>query len=118
MVDGLSIGAMCPLGSQHAWCQVTFQMRNGLMCACDRFQSSSVASACSRWCELCDKPMKSTEGLLVQGMDFHRDAEALKSEVVPQHNFKLTASHLEARHYGEVACRDFRESVLAVMPHR
>ena len=61
---------------------------------------------------------ESTEGALVQGMDFHRDAEALKSEVVPQHNFKLTANHLEARHYGEVACRDFRESVLAVMPHR
>ena len=66
---------------------------------------------------LCESE-KSTEGLLMQGMDFHRDAEALKNEIVPQHNFKITASHLEARHYGEVACRDFRESVLAVMPHR
>ena len=81
-------------------------------------KSSCVASTCSLsamgFCELAE----STEGALVQGMDFHRDAEALKNEVVPQHNFKLTANHLEARHYGEVACRDFRESVLAVMPHR
>jgi hypothetical protein len=37
---------------------------------------------------------------------------------MPQHNFRLTAASLEGRHYGEVACRDFRESVLAVMPHR
>ena len=51
-------------------------------------------------------------------MDFHRDTEGLRDEMVPQHNFKITASSLEGRHYGEVACRDFRESVLAVMPHR
>ena len=55
---------------------------------------------------------------LVQGMDFHRDTESLQDEMIPQHNFKITANSLEGRHYGEVACRDFRESVLAVMPHR
>ncbi len=59
-----------------------------------------------------------TFSALVQGMDFHRDTEGLRDEMVPQHNFKITASSLEGRHYGEVACRDFRESVLAVMPHR
>ncbi len=30
----------------------------------------------------------------------------------------MDAAALEARHFGEVACRDFRESVLAVLPHR
>ena len=55
---------------------------------------------------------------MVQSTDFHRDAEGLRDEMVPQHNFKITANSLEGRHYGEVACRDFRESVLAVMPHR
>jgi len=55
---------------------------------------------------------------LVQGTDFHRDTEGLRDEMIPQHNFKITANSLEGRHYGEVACRDFRESVLAVMPHR
>lgn len=53
-----------------------------------------------------------------QGMDFHREAEHLAEELVPQHNFRLDAASLEGKHYGEVACRDFRESVLAVMPHR
>ncbi|KAG6549554.1 hypothetical protein Mapa_008935 [Marchantia paleacea] len=49
--------------------------------------------------------------------DFHRVPTGV-NEVVPQHNYKLDASALNARHLGEVECRKFRESVLSVMPHR
>jgi hypothetical protein len=53
-----------------------------------------------------------------QSGDFHRGAGALAAELQPQFSFRLDAAALQARHYGEVACRDFRESVLAVLPHR
>ncbi|XP_024389347.1 uncharacterized protein [Physcomitrium patens] len=36
----------------------------------------------------------------------------------PQHNYRLDANSLATRHLGEVECREFRESVLGVMPHR
>ncbi|KAL2632806.1 hypothetical protein R1flu_004285 [Riccia fluitans] len=49
--------------------------------------------------------------------DFHRIPN-IASETVPQHNYKLDASALTARHESEVECREFRESVLGVMPHR
>ena len=72
----------------------------------------SIVSGWHQWTS------RASSATLLQGMDFHRDAEGLRDEMVPQHNIKITASSLEGRHYGEVACRDFRESVLAVMPHR
>eukprot|EP00899_Mesostigma_viride_P010191 jgi/Mesvir1/19173/Mv01192-RA.2 len=50
--------------------------------------------------------------------DFHRDASALSQELLPQHNYKLDAVAMNSRHYGEVECRQYRESVLASMPHR
>ena len=53
-----------------------------------------------------------------EGMDFHRDAAELQNLTTPQHNYRLQAEHLSARHYGEASCRDFKESVLAAMPHR
>ena len=53
-----------------------------------------------------------------QGADFHRDTERLSQQLLPALDFRMDAAALEARHFGEVACRDFRESVLAVLPHR
>lgn len=53
-----------------------------------------------------------------QSADFHRGAGELAAALRPQHDYMLDAKQLEGTHYGEVACRDFRESVLAVMPHR
>ncbi|MQM13049.1 hypothetical protein Taro_045972, partial [Colocasia esculenta] len=40
------------------------------------------------------------------------------SQLIPQHNYKLDAHALNARHPGEFECREFRESILGVMPHR
>ncbi|KAG0462172.1 hypothetical protein HPP92_020648 [Vanilla planifolia] len=42
--------------------------------------------------------------------------DALK--LIPQHNYKLDAHALNSRHPGEFECREFRESILGVMPHR
>lgn len=56
--------------------------------------------------------------MCMQGADFHRDTERLAEALLPAINFRLDAASLEGRHYGEAACRDFRESVLAVLPHR
>ena len=53
-----------------------------------------------------------------EGLDFHKDAAHLQDNTIPQHNHRLEAEHLAARQYGEASCRDFRESVLAAMPHR
>ncbi|XP_078447906.1 FG-GAP repeat-containing protein [Wolffia australiana] len=39
------------------------------------------------------------------------------SMLIPQHNYKLDAQALNARHPGEFECREFRESVLGIMPH-
>lgn len=50
--------------------------------------------------------------------DFRRDASSLSEQLLPQHNYKLDASALSARHFGEAECREFREAVLDVMPHR
>ncbi|KAK9806239.1 hypothetical protein WJX72_006852 [[Myrmecia] bisecta] len=52
-----------------------------------------------------------------EGTDFHRDTAELAEQVIPQHNYRLDANSLNSRHYGEVSCRDFRESVLHAMPH-
>ncbi|KAG9132276.1 hypothetical protein Leryth_012959 [Lithospermum erythrorhizon] len=39
------------------------------------------------------------------------------SHLIPQHNYKLDAHALNTRHPGEYECREFRESILGVMPH-
>ncbi|KAL8168019.1 hypothetical protein V2J09_009518 [Rumex salicifolius] len=39
------------------------------------------------------------------------------SMLIPQHNYKLDVHALNSRHPGEFECREFRESVLGVMPH-
>ncbi|CAI0392947.1 unnamed protein product [Linum tenue] len=40
------------------------------------------------------------------------------SHLIPQHNYKLDVHALNARQPGEFECREFRESILGVMPHR
>lgn len=42
----------------------------------------------------------------------------LADQLTPQHNYRLDINAVEGRHYGEVACKEFWESVLRVMPHR
>ncbi|XP_048335158.2 uncharacterized protein LOC107407575 isoform X2 [Ziziphus jujuba] len=37
--------------------------------------------------------------------------------LIPQHNYKLDVQALNSRHPGEFECREFRESILGVMPH-
>ncbi|KAL6959989.1 hypothetical protein U1Q18_040135 [Sarracenia purpurea var. burkii] len=39
------------------------------------------------------------------------------SQLIPQHNYKLDVHALNSRHPGEFECREFRESILGVMPH-
>ncbi|XP_068646390.1 uncharacterized protein [Aristolochia californica] len=39
-------------------------------------------------------------------------------QLFPQHNYKLDAQALTTRHPGQFECREFRESILGVMPHR
>lgn len=39
------------------------------------------------------------------------------SQLIPQHNYKLDVHAINSRHPGEFECREFRESVLGVMPH-
>ncbi|KAI8476096.1 MAG: hypothetical protein J3K34DRAFT_285487 [Monoraphidium minutum] len=50
---------------------------------------------------------------------FHggEELEAASEELAPQHSFKLDAEKLAGRHYGELSCREFRESVLHALPH-
>ena len=53
-----------------------------------------------------------------ESRDFHRAASAFAEQLVPQHNYRLDAAALAGHHYGEVACREFRESVVeAALPH-
>ncbi|KAG2434923.1 hypothetical protein HYH02_012121 [Chlamydomonas schloesseri] len=49
--------------------------------------------------------------------DFHKDLDQLSGGLVPQHQYRLDAEKLEGRHFGEASCRDYRESVLHVLPH-
>lgn len=39
------------------------------------------------------------------------------SQLIPQHNYKLDVHSVNSRHPGEFECREFRESILGVMPH-
>ncbi|MCO5587869.1 hypothetical protein L7F22_041821 [Adiantum nelumboides] len=48
--------------------------------------------------------------------DYHRPSG--EAELIPQHNYKLDANSMNSRRKGEVECREFRESILGVMPHR
>lgn len=48
--------------------------------------------------------------------DYHRPTS--EAELIPQHNYKLDANSMNSREKGEVECREFRESILGVMPHR
>ncbi len=67
---------------------------------------------------LSDKSTYKKHCILSQGQDFHRDIGATADQLIPQHNYRLEAKVAEGRHYGEVACKEFWESVLRVMPHR
>ncbi|XP_042030756.1 uncharacterized protein LOC121777536 [Salvia splendens] len=40
------------------------------------------------------------------------------AQLIPQHNYKLDVHALNTRHPGEFECREFRESILGIMPHR
>lgn len=40
------------------------------------------------------------------------------SQLIPQHNYKLDVHSLNSRHPGEFECREFREAIIGVMPHR
>ncbi|KAG4403711.1 hypothetical protein GLYMA_01G170600v4 [Glycine max] len=40
------------------------------------------------------------------------------SQLLPQHNYKLDVHALNTRQPGEYECREFRESILGVMPHQ
>ncbi|XP_030530778.2 uncharacterized protein LOC115741166 [Rhodamnia argentea] len=39
------------------------------------------------------------------------------SQLIPQHNYKLDVHAMNSHHPGEFQCREFRESVLGIMPH-
>ncbi|MED6172776.1 hypothetical protein PIB30_053059 [Stylosanthes scabra] len=39
------------------------------------------------------------------------------SQLLPQHNYKLDVHAMNSRQPGEFECREFRESILGVMPH-
>lgn len=54
----------------------------------------------------------------MQGSVFHHDAGHLADETRPQHSFRLDEKALEGRHYGDASCRNYRESVLSMLPHR
>eukprot|EP00898_Chlorokybus_atmophyticus_P005991 jgi/Chlat1/6393/Chrsp44S05841 len=53
-----------------------------------------------------------------ESTDFVRDHSAMSEELLPQHNYKLDATALNGKHFGEVECREYRDAVLAVMPHK
>lgn len=38
-------------------------------------------------------------------------------ETIPQHNYRLDAAALEAKRFGEVSCRDYREAIIRNLPH-
>ncbi|MEW5319862.1 MAG: hypothetical protein WDW38_010982 [Sanguina aurantia] len=49
--------------------------------------------------------------------DFHKDLGELSEELRPQMDYRLDAAKLEGRHFGEASCRDFRSSLMHVLPH-
>ena len=53
----------------------------------------------------------------LQAEDFVKDLAASREELVATHAYRLKAEQAEARHYGELSCRAYRESLLGVLPH-
>lgn len=49
--------------------------------------------------------------------DFHKNLDEVQDQTRPQMNYRLEAEALEGRHYGELSCRDYRDSILAALPH-
>ncbi|KAF8060078.1 hypothetical protein HT031_005017 [Scenedesmus sp. PABB004] len=49
---------------------------------------------------------------------FQTDLEASADELTPQDDFRIHADALAGRHFGELSCREFRESLLAVLPQQ
>ncbi len=53
-----------------------------------------------------------------EALDFHRDLAGLQeSTVSTQHSLHAAAQLQEGVHYGEASCREYREAVLAALPH-
>ena len=53
-----------------------------------------------------------------EALDFHRDLVSLQEATVStQHSMHAAAQLQEGVHYGEASCRDYREAVLASLPH-
>jgi hypothetical protein len=53
-----------------------------------------------------------------EALDFHRDLAGLQeSTVTTQHSLHAAAQLQEGVHYGEASCREYREAVLASLPH-
>jgi len=52
-----------------------------------------------------------------ESADFHSPGDALADGLMPQHSYKLDAASLEGRHVGEAMCREYREAVIASLPH-
>ena len=52
-----------------------------------------------------------------RGGDFLEAAENPHDSLTPQHHYRLDAESLEDTRHSD-GCRDFRESVLAQLPHR
>ncbi|WIA13628.1 hypothetical protein OEZ85_007192 [Tetradesmus obliquus] len=47
-----------------------------------------------------------------------QDLEGSSEELRPQDDFRMHADALAGRHFGELSCREFRESLLAVLPQQ
>ena len=62
---------------------------------------------------MCRTPSRS---FTTKGYD-HKTKRLDVQETIPQHNYRLTAAALSQPRFGEVACRDYRESVLRELPH-
>jgi hypothetical protein len=53
-----------------------------------------------------------------EALDFHRDLAGLQeSTVTTQHSLHAAAQLQDGVHYGEASCREYREAVLASLPH-
>lgn len=54
-----------------------------------------------------------------EAQDFHKDLGSLQeSTVTTQHGLHAAAEMQDGIHYGEASCREYREAVLAALPHR
>lgn len=54
-----------------------------------------------------------------EALDFHRNLTTLRESTVrTQHGLHDVAQMEEGIHYGEASCREYREAVLASLPHR